>query len=995
MTFGAVPDAIVEAAMERLLAAAPEERGAVCARLCAEHPAHARGLRDLLTHLDRVEGVLDKTFPALDPKDPHELGGHRVERRLGEGAFGVVYLCAQTRPVARWVAVKVLRPGVGDPATLQRFTTERQHLASLSHPTCTHVYDAGQLPDGRPYFVMEYVDGLPLTEYCTTHALERGERLRLFVDVCRGVHHAHERGVVHRDLKPANVLVVHASTGAQPKIIDFGIAKALAGSTGQRTSEPLTDTGRVLGTPGYMSPEQATGLVARVDERSDVFALGVILHEILTGALPWHRDAGRTVPRLRGDLARVVAKASATERDARYRSARELFEDVERVLAARPVLARPPTAGYRLARFVTRNRAATLVGALAVLVFGAGALAFLRPAPSAAVPTDAVAAVDALLLRANDESVLRAPQNEGVRRALAADALAFYEKWLRDRPTDPVLRAGRCRALTTLAQVHQVLGQTEAALASAERACGEAEALAAAAPADLASRGLLAEALRRRGTALQILGRWAEALPHVDRAVALLAECATRAPEHFGLSFSAALREQGRNHRALGREDGGEASTRRSVEVLEDLVTRRITTEAAASDLVFARLALAIVWTEARKCDLAEPLLARTEDEFDGVTVDRRRARAAVLLQRGRTARAGGDAESALTHFTRAMAAAEDWVAHEPRQYLASLVLRETAKELAHAHEALGRFAEADRCMQRAVDVGEADLTRWTDDGARVREVRATLHDFARALWNRSRRRDLALAAKWLERAVTLGEGAPGAAGPQRPFAWECASLRALLADSDGRPTDESWEAVAALLPAPEELRAREVAQGVVEAWAGVARARLRRGDREGAAAALRATGPFLEDGRFTIGKDHRSQVAWCAARLALANGDQATADREVARVLALRPSWWGHWKAGSCEHAAAQRLAAAGSPSEGVRAREDAAIAHLTTTVDALAGAVAKDPLDPWHVVPWAKASLELAELAHSRGDEARAEALRAAALPLLTRVEPDAHRD
>jgi serine/threonine protein kinase len=247
-----LPAGLADELAEQLLDAGPEHEK-VLARLVARHPQHERALRMLLAQLHGAERLLADAWPDDAPASATQIGGHRVIRQLGEGAFGIVYLCAQQQPVVRNVAIKVLRPGAGDEQTLRRFAAERQLLASLNHPTITQVYDAGTLPDGRPFFVMEYVEGTTFRRYCEDRALPCRERLRLFAELCRGVAHAHARGIVHRDLKPGNVLVVDTEQGPVPKIIDFGIAKALV-AVESGDDGPRTDTGRVIGTPGYMSP---------------------------------------------------------------------------------------------------------------------------------------------------------------------------------------------------------------------------------------------------------------------------------------------------------------------------------------------------------------------------------------------------------------------------------------------------------------------------------------------------------------------------------------------------------------------------------------------------------------------------------------------------------------------------------------------------------------------------------------------------------------------
>jgi serine/threonine protein kinase len=255
-----LPEELVDDALAAIACAQNAERARVIDELVAEHPGHALALRALCAAVSSTEALLALRFGRCDTgADPIEIGPYRVLRRLGAGAFGVVYRCAQTVPIRREVAVKVLRPGVGDVRTLARFEIERQVLVGLQHECIASVLDAGALADGRPYFAMPIVEGAPITEHCDRARLSIAMRLRLFVDLCAGVQHAHLRGVIHRDLKPANVLVAVHDGRAVPKIIDFGIAK-LAHAANEAAGPAVGTLGaRVVGTPGYMSPEQAIG----------------------------------------------------------------------------------------------------------------------------------------------------------------------------------------------------------------------------------------------------------------------------------------------------------------------------------------------------------------------------------------------------------------------------------------------------------------------------------------------------------------------------------------------------------------------------------------------------------------------------------------------------------------------------------------------------------------------------------------------------------------
>jgi serine/threonine protein kinase len=559
-----------------VLAAAAEAlglRGAMrddaLAGLCAAHPDHAARLRAMAVEFAGVERLLDGGYGHREEM-PTQLGAFRVVRRLGGGAFGEVFLCEQAAPVHREVAVKVLRAGVGDRTTLLRFAAERQVIASLQHPAIAQVLDAGTLSDGRPFFVMDAIDGAAIDRYCDDHAVTVEGRTALFGDLCRGVQHAHDRGVVHRDLKPSNVLVVEVDGQPRPKIIDFGIAKVLQQSRVARSFD--TEDGRIVGTPGYMSPEQQHGSSDAADARSDVFCLGVMLYELLCGQLPWsvgvagtdtdpQRPSTRvsssaatattiasrrsTEPRrlashLRGDLDWIVLKCLQREPAARYQSVRELVADLERHGRGEPVLAGPPSTAYRLRKYVRRNRTAvTAIGSI-VLVATCGLVLTLwyrrsadaeihaATAKAEASFADAEAAVARLLELANDPDVREAPQGDAVRESMLRDALSFYDRFLLERPTDPALRAKRCRTLLGLSQVHWLLGGAQRATESAQAAVQEGEALHIAEPGNVALRGLLGEALCRHGFACSLAGDTPAAQVSFTAAITHLAPCAVQ-----------------------------------------------------------------------------------------------------------------------------------------------------------------------------------------------------------------------------------------------------------------------------------------------------------------------------------------------------------------------------------------------------------------------------------------------------------------------------------
>jgi non-specific serine/threonine protein kinase/serine/threonine-protein kinase len=347
--------------------------------------------------MDKTESY-DKTKTAVSTRlEARTIGPYHLLQKIGEGGMGEVWVAEQDKPIHRRVALKLIKTGMDTRQVIVRFESERQALAMMDHPAIAKVFDAGETEDGRPYFVMEYVQGIPITVYCDQNRLTTRERLELFKHVCEGVQHAHQKAIIHRDLKPSNILVAIQDGVAVPKIIDFGVAKATAQSLTERTM--YTELGMMVGTPEYMSPEQAEMSGQNVDTRTDVYSLGVILYELLVGALPFDskelRRAGydeirrkireddppkpstrlstmgeastaqaqkrRTerpalIRQIRGDLDWITMKTLEKDRTRRYGSPSDLAADIDRYLHHQPVVACPPSTLYKTKKFVRRHR---------------------------------------------------------------------------------------------------------------------------------------------------------------------------------------------------------------------------------------------------------------------------------------------------------------------------------------------------------------------------------------------------------------------------------------------------------------------------------------------------------------------------------------------------------------------------------------------------------------------------------------------------------------
>lgn len=401
------PDTILMTALE---ISSVEDRSAYLDESCADDRALREEMASLIDAHFTAETFLEPLANSLWREAASEkvgdmIGRYKLLQQIGEGGFGTVFLAEQSAPMKRQVALKVIKPGMDSKEIIARFEAERQVLALMDHPHIAKVHDAGTTDGGRPYFVMELVNGVPITKHCAEMSHDVKERLELFIEVCAALQHAHQKGIIHRDLKPSNILVSTDQEKPLVKVIDFGIAKAMGVSLTEKTI--FTQFGRMMGTPQYMSPEQAGHNTINVDTRSDIYALGVILYEVLTGSTPLgakqlqhadygemqrlirevtppkpstklaetqalssaagHPSAGLSPRALRGDLDWIVLKALEKDPTRRYESAGAMAEDLLRFLQHKPIEARPPSIVYAMMRFTRRHRSAVFAGTTLLL----------------------------------------------------------------------------------------------------------------------------------------------------------------------------------------------------------------------------------------------------------------------------------------------------------------------------------------------------------------------------------------------------------------------------------------------------------------------------------------------------------------------------------------------------------------------------------------------------------------------------------------------------
>ena len=435
---------------QRALEREPPDRGAFLAEICLDDHELRRDVEALLMQATEGEGILDAPVwqqfgiapGAVRPGAPsarwlpEAIGRYRVLRLVGEGGMGSVYEAEQDHP-RRIVALKVIKPGLTSPELLRRFERESQALGRLQHPGIAQIYEVGTADAGGtgplPYFAMEFINGTPLRDYAESHRLGTRERLALIARVCDAVEHAHQRGIIHRDLKPSNILL---DESGQPKILDFGVAR-VTDSDGHVTRQ--TDLGQLVGTLAYMSPEQVLADPLELDTRSDVYALGVILYELLAARLPYRLsskliEAARTIQEedparlssisrvYRGDVETIVAKALEKDKARRYSSAAALAADIRRYLADEPIAARPASTAYQLHKFARRHKA--LVGGVTAvfIALAAGTIVSTWQALRAREAQRVAVAAERRVIEERDTATRER------NRALAADAQSQQER---------------------------------------------------------------------------------------------------------------------------------------------------------------------------------------------------------------------------------------------------------------------------------------------------------------------------------------------------------------------------------------------------------------------------------------------------------------------------------------------------------------------------------------------------------------------------------------
>ncbi len=736
---------VKELFLESLQKEDPADRAAFLREACGSDVVLHRQVEALLRKHDHAGSFLEQPAAASEPEGVlaaaagSRIGPYRLLELIGEGGMGSVWLAQQQEPVKRQVALKIIKPGMDSAEVIARFEAERQALALMDHPHIARVLDAGALESGRPYFVMDLVQGVPITRWCAEQALTTRQRLELFVGVCQAVQHAHQKGIIHRDLKPSNVLVASCDGQAAPRVIDFGVAKALGEPLTERTL--FTGLGSIVGTFEYMSPEQAEFNALDVDTRADVYSLGVLLYELLTGTTPLTKQRLQQTPlsevlrlireeepprpssRLGTgpsgfqELDWIVLKCLEKDRARRYQSASELARDVERHLRDEPVEAGPPGAGYRLRKFAKRQRKAlvTVTGFLLLLLTGTVVSAWNARQALAAKGRAEEAEVDAMTQRdravaekdrADEEAAIAEAVNDFLLEDLLGQSdignqVGFPERnpnitvrELLDRAAQRIEGKFRGQELTeaavrlTLGTAYLALGEYPEAQKHLERSLSlRREKLGADHGRTLVSLHNLALVHKERG-------RYAEALPMLRRVLEV--RRARLGPDHpYTLLVQHNLAMV---HQAAGRYDEAEPLFRRVLKHYREQLGP------THPDTLVIQNGLALMAYHRGHYDEAQPMfeqLLKLRQAREGAdhphTLDSMSNLASLYLVRGRFAEAEGLYRQVLERCRDKRGADHPQTLH-------------AMNNLGHLLLERGRFGEAEPLLEKALELRKVRL---------------------------------------------------------------------------------------------------------------------------------------------------------------------------------------------------------------------------------------------------------------------------------------------
>jgi serine/threonine protein kinase len=747
----------VESVFEQALEVPAADRAEFFKRKCKGDEELRREVESLLDSHARAGTFIDtrSRFFADDSADEATtivgagelIGPYRVVCELGRGGMGVVYLAERAdEQYEKQVAIKLIKRGMDTDSVLRHFRNERQILASFDHPNIARLFDGGTTKDGLPYFVMEYVEGLPINEYCRAHKVSLVERLKLFREVCAAVSYAHRHTVIHRDIKMSNILVTSDGT---PKLLDFGIAKILAPGTGQEAL--MTMTGMRPMTPEYGSPEQVRG--EPVTTASDVYSLGIVLYELLVGRSPYHftsrspLDVAREItdtepPRpstvvsnnnqqleitnqklLRGDLDNIVLMALRKEPERRYQSVEQFSDDIGRHLRARPVLARKDTIGYRAGKFVRRNKVATAAATLVFLSLLSGVVATTWEAQRAKAEkaraerrfNDVRQLAHSVLFDYHD-AIKNLPGATHARERLVKDALRYLDSLAGESSGDPALQRELASAYERVGDVRgevygASIGDMTGALDSYQKALRIREALVAADSRDVNNRRGLADSYTKIGTQLQDTVDAAHGLDYLRRACALYQQLATEQPDNSEVRdyLARAYNELGMALQNWGNPAGALENHREALRLRKELLAaeprndlhRRhlaITYWDIAHALLLSGDVDQALQANRNAMDLCTKLLAENPDNIK----DRRRL--AIVYQNEGAGRAfAGNIAGALESFRKKLQLDEQYLADDPANAQARDDIAYSYAELGELLAVKGDFAQSLGCEGKAL----------------------------------------------------------------------------------------------------------------------------------------------------------------------------------------------------------------------------------------------------------------------------------------------------
>jgi eukaryotic-like serine/threonine-protein kinase len=827
---------------EAALALPPDGRDPFLEAACAGDSALRERVEDLLLqHADFACRADLKSAPqeptgAYQPlrEGPGTLvGPYKLLQKIGEGGFGVVYMAEQERPVRRMVALKIIKPGMDTVQIIARFESERQALALMDHPNIAKVLDAGETDSGRPYFVMELVKGVPITEFCDKNHMTAPERLKLFLDVCHAIQHAHHKGVIHRDIKPSNVMVTLHDGVPVVKVIDFGVAKATVQKLTERTL--FTAYGQMIGTPAYMSPEQAEMSGLDIDTRSDIYSLGVLLYELLTGTTPLEgkrlRELGyaemqriireEEAPRpstrlsslgdsasilagnrgtdpkqlarlLAGDLDWIVMKALEKDRNRRYSTPGDFAQDVGRYLGHEAILARPPSALYRLRKFARRNRAAVVTAALVLLTLAGGiigtTLGMIRAGKAEGAADEArqlaeqerdtaIAArketFDALIDLTSDGGIVGnlLSQRPAANKASPAEreffgrVVARFERLAAALPDTAETQAMRGQCLSQVAFAYQYLGDYAQALDAFGRAADLYRGLHDRSPDNPAAAESLISCLHGISIAYERLRRLEDYRRAQEEALTLADQLHNRFPDNEEITRVLALFYQNRSVLPSADRTTSLSDVNRAIELMEKEVARG--RERAGHLLAGFLSSRAANFAEIGDVEKTRADAARVQDLYQQTHSARIREKLGECLRHLGQALLRADRPEA------ASAALRDSAAHLERLVAANPGSADTRNQLIWTYDAFqdalrkaGRTEEADRYQRQAVSLRERDLKPGREDAALCGEL---AERSAALAWsdNTAGRKDESNAA--LDRAAKYGRQLVEIISPSKP----------------------------------------------------------------------------------------------------------------------------------------------------------------------------------------------------------------------------------